>query len=157
MTDRGIDGDNILYRYFKDELVERDNSESRLLIRCMIHDLSIWLPLELYRSVPVLLPFVIRDPTCRKTVNKKREAWGSCDSNGYFRDDNTLVKAIPRKYKITSQNKAYSGRKIAKGFVASHVWRKLLDKPELATKPSDQYFRTKSCLASETIIEANRS
>jgi hypothetical protein len=100
----------------------------------MIHDLSVWLPLTLYQSIPVLLPFVIRDPSCRKSVNKKREEWGSCDPNGYFRDDNTLVKAIPRRFRIKSENRIYSSRKMAKGFVASHVWRKLSDKSGLAAR-----------------------
>ena len=134
MTDRGaIDGDSIIYHYFR-ELIERDTEKGRSLIRRMIHDLSIWLPLTLYQSIPVLLPFVIRDPSCRKSINKKREEWGSCDRNGYFRDDNTLVKAIPRRFKITSRNRNYSGRKMAKGFVASHVWRELSDKSGLASR-----------------------
>lgn len=135
MAMRGsIDGDNIIYHYLRDELIERDSSEGRVLIRRMIHDLSIWLPIELYRRIPVLLPFVVRDPSCRKSVNKRREEWGSCDSRGYFRDDNTLVKSIPRRYKIASTNRFYSGRKLAKGFVACHVWRKLRGKSELGSR-----------------------
>lgn len=134
MTGRGLlDGDNIIYYYFRDELIRGDTEESRHLIRRMIHDLSIWLPPKLYVNIPVLLPFVVRDPTCRKSVNKKREEWGSCDSKGYFRDDNTLVKGIPRRFGIASDNRTYSGRKMGKGFVASHMWSKLSGGSGLAT------------------------
>jgi len=129
-----LDGDNVLYHYFKDELIGRESEEGGLIVRHMIHDLSIWLPDALYQRIPVLLPFVVRDPSCRKSVNKKREEWGSCNSDGYFRDDNTIIKAIPRRFKIKGKNKIYSNFKMAKGFVASHVWRKLSSKSGLASR-----------------------
>ena len=131
---RSIDGDNVIYHYFRDEFIGKETERDRLLIRRMLHDLAIWLPIRLYQTIPVLLPFVIRDPSCRKSVNKKREEWGSCDSNGFFRDDNTLVKAIPRRFTIMSGNRIYSRRRMAKGFVASHVWRRLSDKSGLASR-----------------------
>jgi len=78
--------------------------------------------------------YIIRDNSCRKKVNKKREEWGSCNSMGFFRDDNSMVKGIPKKYKIQSKNKNYSGAKIGRGFVACHIWQKILDRPRLSTK-----------------------
>lgn len=129
-----IDGDNILYHYFRDELMKKETEESRMLIQHMIKNLSIWLPIKLYKKIPVLLPFSIRDHSCRKSVNKKLEEWGSCDANGYFRDDNTLIKAIPRRFRIVSKNRAYAKQKMGKGFVASHIWRKLSYQSELASK-----------------------
>lgn len=119
-----IDGDNALYHYFSTDLVAKESPENHALIMRMITDLSIWFPQKVYQKMPVLLPFVVRDPTCRKAVNKRQEEWGSCNDQGYFRDDNTLIKAIPRKFLIKSKRKAYSGKRMGKGFIASHVWRK---------------------------------
>ena len=128
-----VDGNNILYYYFKDELMNKGTEKNRTLLQHLIRSLSIWLPIELYSGLPVLLPFVVRDATCRKSNNKMREEWGSCDQNGNFRDDNTLVKAIPRKFTISSSIKAYNRQKMGKGFVASHIWRKLDLSSELAS------------------------
>jgi hypothetical protein len=100
----------------------------------MIVNLSIWLPPDLYSRLPILLPYVVRDPSCRKAVNKKTEEWGSCNSGGYFRDDNTLIKAIPRTFRIRSKNKSYAKKKMSKGFVASHIWRKLNHRNELSSR-----------------------
>ena len=66
-----VDGENILYYYFKNELIGEDSDEGRLLARKLIRDLSIWLPIQLYRKIPVLFPYIIRDNSCRKKVNKK--------------------------------------------------------------------------------------
>ena len=120
-----IDGDNTLYHYFSTELVAKESPENHALIMRMIADLSIWFPPIVYQKMPVLLPFAIRDLTCRKAVNKRLEEWGTCNNHGYFRDDNTLIKAIPRKFLIKSKRREYSGKRMGKGFVASHVWRKI--------------------------------
>jgi len=43
---------------------------------------------------------------------------------GYFRDDNSLLKVIPRSLPISSPlDKIYPKKKIGKGFVCSHIWR----------------------------------
>src|SRR5271157_4789118 len=93
-----IDGDDALYHYFKEAIAAKEPDTE--LVKKLILNLSIWLPVELYQRLPILRPFIVRDPTCRKSVNKKAEEWGSCDKNGYFRDDNSLVKAIPRTFRV---------------------------------------------------------
>jgi hypothetical protein len=74
--------------------------------------------------MPLLTPHAVRDNTCRKDVKAGRpEAWGSPNNEGYFRDDNSLIKRIPAALAIESHFSGYNGARIGKGFVASHVWR----------------------------------
>lgn len=129
-----IDGDNILYHYFQNHIIKEESEEEKLILTRMLSDLSIWLPIDLYIRMPILIPYAVRDPTCRKSVNKIREEWGSCNSSGYFRDDNTLIKAIPRQFKIISNKNTYPKSRIGIGFVASHVWRKLSTNTTLASR-----------------------
>ena len=131
-----VDGDNILYHYFQKHMIKEESEEGRLILTSMIRDLSIWLPIDLYRKLPILIPYAVRDPTCRKSVNKIREEWGSCNSSGYFRDDNTLVKAIPRRFQIISKKNTYPKARLGNGFVASHVWRILSNNTTLASRNS---------------------
>ena len=129
-----INGNSALYYYFRD-VDEKNRSIDKTLLKHLVRSLAIWLPIELYQRLPVLLPFVVRDPTCRKSNNKEKiEEWGSSDKKGYFRDDNTLVKAIPRKFMISSKNMAYDKQTMGAGFVASHIWSKLDSSSELATR-----------------------
>jgi hypothetical protein len=49
---------------------------------------------------------------------------GAPNAQGYLRDDNSLIKSLPRSLAIRSPaNSLYDGGRIGKGFVASHVWR----------------------------------
>ena len=129
-----LDGDNVLYHYFKQDLLGEDSLESRALMRKLLTNLSIWLPLKFYQRLPVLLPFVVRDARCRKAVNKIAEEWGTSNVDGYFRDDNTLIKSIPRSFKIASKNGTYSGGKLGRGFVTCHIWRVIPDSSKLASE-----------------------
>jgi len=135
------DGENVLYHYVqKNMLVEGDES-SKVLVKRLITDLSIWLLIDLYKKCPILLPYVIRDPTCRQNSKGREEAWGSPDEKGFFRDDNTLIKAIPRSFPIKSGIiPSYRNKKMGKGFVASHIWRKL----QGVDLTASEYYKTYS-------------
>ncbi len=130
MAIAAINGDDALYHYFKDAVAAKEPDIE--LVKGLILNLSIWLPPKVYQRLPILLPFAIRDPKCRKSANRPEE-WGSCDKNGYFRDDNTLIKAIPRGFRIAGSNRFYQNKNMANGFVASHIWRKLNNTDELAS------------------------
>ena len=132
--DMKINGNNALYYYFRD-VDNRNRSVDKTLLKHLVRSLAIWLPIELYQRLPVLLPFVVRDPTCRKSNNKEKiEEWGSSDKKGHLRDDNTLVKAIPRKFTISGKNMAYDKQTMGAKFVASHIWSKLDSSSGLATR-----------------------
>ena len=96
------------------------------LVSRLIANLGIWFHPDLYQRMPILLPFAVRDPLCRKQKKDEIEAWGSPNEMGYLRDDNSLVKSLPKSLKVNSNNNSsYGGKKVGKGFVASHVWRQI--------------------------------
>lgn len=119
-----IDGDNILYHYFEKNLFSEKNRFSMELLKRLLLDLSIWLPQNFYQRLPIILPYVVRDPSCRKRKKMDTEQWGSANSQGFLRDDNTLIKGIVNSFSITSPKIiAYNKLKKGTGFVASHIWR----------------------------------
>lgn len=120
-----LDGENILYHYLQKDLLAKDVWLFQMLAARLVVSLGIWLHPEYYRQIPILLPFARRDASCRKNCNKERiEQWGSPDRNGLFRDDNSLVKDIPKSLRIESTATGiYVNKRIGTGFVACHVWR----------------------------------
>ena len=109
----------------------------------MLIDLSIWLPQDFYKTIPIILPYVIRDSSCRKNTNNRNEEWGSANSYGFLRDDNSLIKGIVNSFIINSPNiKEYNKAKKGNGFVASHVWREI--NVEDRTILASTYHRTNS-------------
>lgn len=125
LNNKFVNGQNILY-YYMQGLMQEDSDFSKELIKRLLVDLSIWIPKHFYEKLPIILPYVVRDNSCRiKTVNGHDE-WGSANSEGYLRDDNTLLKGIVRSFPISSPLiPAYDGKKLGNGFVASHIWGKI--------------------------------
>lgn len=120
-----IDGSNVLYHLLQKDLYKRDIWFFQMLVAKLVTSLGIWFHPSLYQQLPLLRPYAVRDPTCRKRNNPEGiEQWGCPNEQGYFRDDNSLIKGMPASLGITSPLKdLYNGRRIGKGFVASHVWR----------------------------------
>lgn len=111
------------------------------VIKKMLIDLSVWIPTKLYKSIPVLLPYVVRDPKCRPSYGKKdvvyKEEWGEANSDGFLRDDNSLIKSIIKSFEINGSKFAdYNGCRLGSGFVACHIWRDISgdQKEKLATR-----------------------
>ena len=121
-----INSDGLLYAFLQRELWEEDVWLFQSLASRLIIKLGIWISPDVYRRYPWLVPYARRDPLSRGS--KKLgipDQWGSSDSQGYFRDDNSLLKGIPRSMPVRSGLAAYSGRQIGSGFIAAHVWRKI--------------------------------
>jgi hypothetical protein len=54
---------------------------------------------------------------------------------GYFRDDNSLIKSLPRSLSIRSPRQPHlNGARMATEFVAAHVWRTCNDGGDLASR-----------------------
>ena len=133
-----VDGNHLLYRLFAHLLEEKDEVAQQIAMK-MIIEMSIWLPLELYRECPVMLPWAVRNPNCRKHTKdgiKYPENWGAPNENGYQMDDNTLIKGIPRSLKVTGNKRGSQliGKRIGKSFVASHIWREIENDENLASR-----------------------
>lgn len=119
-----IRSEGLLYHFLQRELWEEDvwlfqSLASRLILR-----LGIWISPDAYSRMPWLVPYARRDPLSRGSKSLGvADQWGSPDEEGYFRDDNSLLKGIPRSMPVQSSLAAYSGRQLDRGFVAAHVWR----------------------------------
>lgn len=123
---RAVDGQNILYHYVQKNILKVEDEFSKELLRHLLIDLSIWIPENFYRRLPIILPYVVRDNSCRIKTKNGHDEWGSANSEGFLRDDNTLLKGIVRSFPIRSPKiSAYDGRRMGTGFVASHIWRKV--------------------------------
>jgi hypothetical protein len=98
-----------------------------MLLARLIVSLGIWMSPRVYQRMPLLVPFAVRDPSCRGNPAKGLpDEWGAPNSDALFRDDNSLVKNIPKSIEIVTQKNAYYARgRIGNGFVAAHVWRQL--------------------------------
>jgi hypothetical protein len=116
--------EGLLYHFLQRELWEEDvwlfqSLASRLILR-----LGVWISPAAYSQIPWLVPYARRDPLSRGSKKLGiADQWGSPDGEGYFRDDNSLLKGIPRSMPVQSSLAAYSGRQLDRGFVAAHVWR----------------------------------
>jgi hypothetical protein len=130
-------GENIIYHYIQKTLLndESNNEFSKELIERLIIDLSIWMPADVYRQIPILAPFVIRDSSCRKKApGSPKDEWGSSNERGLLRDDNSLIKGIIKPFFVDGRRVAdYDNKKLANGFVACHIWRKLKNQKKLAS------------------------
>jgi hypothetical protein len=123
---RIVHGDDLLYEFFRNLLAE-DSEAFAAVPQLLLETMGVWFPLETYERWPVLLPFVVRDPDCRSKPSIGRpDTWSSPDDAGYLRDDNSLVKALPRALEIVApKHRRISGARLGSEFVAAHVWRKV--------------------------------
>lgn len=123
---RLVHGDDLLYGFLND-LLERDSERYSEIPSLLLREMGVWLPLDIYYRIPVLLPWVVRDPTCRG--NRKAgipDSWSSPDERGFLRDDNSLIKSIPRALEMRGPRaRPVDGRRMGSEFVAAHVWRRV--------------------------------
>jgi hypothetical protein len=131
---RIIHGDDLLYTFFKD-MFERDAKQAIEISRDLLVATAIWLPLDLYEVQPVLLPWVVRDPTCRGSRHRGvDDEWSAPNSEGFMRDDNSAIKGLCRSLPISAPRVTrLNGARMGTEFVASHVWREIAS-PELASR-----------------------
>jgi hypothetical protein len=129
----------LFYHYLQKELLKSDIWLFQMLTARLIVDLGIWLHPRIYERLPVVVPYAFRDPLCRPNKKTGRpDSWGAPDARGLFRDDNSLVKGLPRSLNIRSHSSLFKNRRIGTGFVAAHVWRELTT-GELASRDPVTY------------------
>jgi hypothetical protein len=120
-----VHGDDLLYRFFQDGL-RNEPALFEAVPQMLIASMGIWLPLEIYEPWPVMLPWVVRDTTCRGNPRKGiPDQWSAPHlDTGYLRDDNSLIKALPRSLTVQGPPASHiHGARMGSEFVASHVWR----------------------------------
>lgn len=114
-----------LHRYLYEGGLSGPNAdEFQRLTLHLIQRLGVWWSPEIYAVLPVVVPWCVRDRGCR--YDQGPEAWGSPRSDGYLRDDNSIIKKLPLPLVISGPpTSAYHGRKPWRGFTACHIWRDL--------------------------------
>ena len=117
-------GDDILYHFFQKQLRANNPDFAKSFIMQAINALGIWIYPDFYQKIPVILPFAVRDPSCRKNKMTGQDEWASPNSRGLLRDDNSLVKGIIKSMPVISNGNLYKDITLGNGFVASHIWRK---------------------------------
>ena len=119
----------------KDEVIDRITRADELnqlqhcvslrddVVKRLIDVLGVWLPVDYYRSLPVIYPYIVRDPHCRQNRRTGRpEEYCSPNEQGFMRADNTPIKQIVEGRQVVSPFAWYGGP-MRRGFVASHAWR----------------------------------
>ena len=120
-----VNGDNILYHILKNQLDKSD--EAKFLVEQLILQGGVWFKPETYQEIPIFLPYVVRDNSCKK---KASYSWGQANTKGFLKDDNTCIKDyLPSSITIQSKLPQLNGKLLGNGFVASHVWIDLQGKP----------------------------
>jgi len=139
---RKVDGSGVLYHFLQKDLIQSDVFFFQMLVARLVVGLGIWFTPSLYRELPFLVPYAVRDPHSRGNQRLGLpDQWGSPNPRGYFRDDNSLIKKVPASLPIRSRLvDVYDRRSIGTGFVASHVWRQLEgDTAQLASRDPRTY------------------
>jgi hypothetical protein len=94
------------------------------LTETLIAGLSIWWSVWTYQHLPILVPWAIRDRAAR--YDQGPESWGAPRDDGYFRDDNSIIKKLPLPLTVAApMGHPYRGRRPWRGFTACHIWRDL--------------------------------
>ena len=127
-------GEDILYHFIQKRLMQRDPKLAKTFIKHAINALSIWFHPTFYQAIPIILPFVVRDSSCRKNKQTGADEWASPNAKGLLRDDNSLVKSKVKSMPVESPDGIYKNCTIGNGFVASHIWRQTDDVGELASR-----------------------
>jgi hypothetical protein len=124
---RKLEAARLFYHYLQKELLQNDIWLFQMLTARLVAALGIWLDPRIYEQLPIVVPYALRDPTSRD--NKARglpDIWGAPNEAGLFRDDNSLIKGLPRSLPIRAgASQLYRNGRIGRGFVAAHVWRRL--------------------------------
>ena len=119
----------IFYNYLQKNLQVKNQRLFEDFVVQAINDLGVWFPLDRYKQLPIALPHVVRDASCRSIANGGADEWSSPDVWGYVRDDNSLVKNLIKTSNIHSPNNEFffHNKRLGSGYVAAHAWRETVE------------------------------
>ena len=115
-----------LYRFLAAGLEGARYEEFRAAVYELLLLTSIWWDPAVYRVMPVVTPWCVRDRACR--YDQGPESWGAPREDGFLRDDNSIIKKLPLSLPISAPpGHPYAGQRAWRGFTACHIWRDLDD------------------------------
>lgn len=88
-------------------------------------EFAVWIPAQSYLRAPWLAPYAIRKARVRLdsgAPGPKRDLWGLPNEQGLFTDDNSLIKAVPLKRRLSPEDGPFGAGAISSGLVCCHIW-----------------------------------
>ena len=157
---RVVHGDDLLYEFFQNVLREDDPSFAGVP-QLLLETMGVWWPVELFQEMPVLLPFVVRDPRCRG--QRVHGPAGRVVEPGMQRDTSATTtrwsKGLPRALSVRGpRSRRIAGARLGTEFVAAHIWR-VTPRARSAreSQPNTEHIRAELGVAARTDREADRS
>lgn len=95
---------------------------------------AVWIPVTTYVKTPWLAPYAVRRSRNRvdhRAPGEKRDLWGFPDENGYFTDDNSLIKQVHKGKTVEPSGQPYQSLSLSSGMVCCHVWAGTTQSPLL--------------------------
>lgn len=115
--------------------LRQGDSHRDLVLEALRRTVVAWSPAT-YRVMPVLRPYVTRDGAARGPG--LADQWGTPDSRGLFRDDNSMLKSLPASLAIVDRDGRPLGRR-GRGWTACHAWRAI---PSTAKASADPWLNS---------------
>jgi hypothetical protein len=148
--------DGLLYEFLQRELWQEDVWLFQSLASRLIVKLGIWVSPATYARLPWLVPYARRDPNSRGSKKGGQpDQWGSAYDSGYFRDDNSLLKGLPRSMPVQSSLAAYSGKQLGTWVRRGTRLAEGQFRGTLRTAPTDLLLRPEHRLAAIRRREAD--
>lgn len=111
---------------------------------------AIWPSVDTYQYAPWLAPFAIRKQRIRIEPNApgpKRDLWGLPTEQGYFTDDNSLIKGLVLRRPLSPVTSPYGKNRVTKGLVCCHIWSGTTGSPLLFSFTPNLVWLPKSLAA----------
>ena len=120
-----VDADVVFTKYLKSNFDKPLESLKDDDIANLILKFGIWMSTDSYKNAPWIARYAIR--TVRPRIDnrfpgEKRDLWGTPSVEGYFTDDNSLIKSSYKNMRVVGRNNPYGESFITSGLVCCHVW-----------------------------------
>jgi len=129
-----VDADVVFTKYLKSNFDTTVESLKEDEIVSLIVKFGIWMSVDSYKKTPWIARYAIRTPRQRndnRFPGEKRDLWGTPSMEGYFTDDNSLIKGTYKKMRVIGKHNPYGESIITSGLVCCHVWPGTTKDPQL--------------------------
>ncbi len=129
-----MNADEVLREFLGGEPDQGLNHLSENEIVDLLLRFGIWPSLDSFVKAPWLARYALRRQRHRvdaRAPGDKRDLWGMPDEDGYFADDNSLLKSTFKNLTFSGANNPYGSKKISSGLVCCHIWPNTTGNPLL--------------------------
>jgi len=129
-----VDADVVFTKYLKSNFDKALKSLKDDDIANLILKFGIWMSTDSYKNAPWIARYALR--TVRPRIDnrfpgEKRDLWGTPSMEGYFTDDNSLIKSCYKNMRVIGKHNPYGESIITSGLVCCHVWPGTTKDPQL--------------------------